>query len=98
MDKLVIFALLGLFVLWLICRDTHEGMAPLNFGAYKNNYPRGKCKTGSFKRTDCMVGNCPLDSTVSNREFCYIQCAQDPDKKFRRDCNRYCMDTMDSCR
>ena len=69
-----------------------EGMAPLNFGTFYDNYPRGECRTGRFlERKPCEVGNCPLGTTVSDQQFCRIQCAQDPDAKERQDCYEFCM-------
>lgn len=69
-----------------------EGMAPLNFGTFYNNYPRGECQTGKFlERKPCEVGNCPLGTTVSDQQFCRIQCAQDPDGDERQVCYDVCM-------
>lgn len=76
--------------------DLEEGMAPLNYGTYQNNYPRGRCKSGSMKRTSCEVGSCPLGTTVTNERYCGIQCAQDPDPESRADCYAYCMDMMEN--
>lgn len=76
-----------------------ESMAPLNTGTFPNNYPRGKCNSGSFNRSSCEVGTCPLKSTVSNKEYCAIQCAQDPDEGIRNKCYDQCMDMMNGgCR
>jgi hypothetical protein len=71
-----------------------ETMAPLSFGTYQNNYPRGSCNVGSFARTDCMVGNCPIDSMVTDKTYCKLQCAQDPDQELRADCERYCEEML----
>jgi hypothetical protein len=69
-----------------------EGMAPLDFGTFHNNYPRGECQTGKFwERKPCEVGNCPLGTTVSDQQFCRIQCAQDPDAEERQECYEFCM-------
>jgi hypothetical protein len=66
--------------------------APLDFGTFPNNYPRGECRTGDFsKRTSCEVGNCHLGTTVSDQQFCRIQCAQDPDAAERQECYDVCM-------
>ena len=76
-----------------------EGMAPLNAGTYPNNYPRGKCNSGNFNRSSCEVGPCPLESTVSNKEYCTIQCAQDPDEQIRSKCYHQCIGMMNcGCR
>lgn len=72
-----------------------ENMAPLDFGTFKNNYPRGECRTGKFwERSDCEVGNCPLGTTVSDQQYCRIQCAQDPDPLERKECYEHCMRTL----
>ena len=69
-----------------------EGMAPLDFGTFYNNYPRGECRTGKYwERKPCEVGNCPLGTTVSDQQFCRIQCAQDPDPEERQGCYEFCM-------
>lgn len=69
-----------------------EHMAPLNFGTFEDNYPRGECRTGEYwKRKPCEVGNCPLSTTVSDQQFCRIQCAQDPDPLERQDCYDNCI-------
>ncbi|VBB18662.1 hypothetical protein YASMINEVIRUS_1193 [Yasminevirus sp. GU-2018] len=74
--------------------ECKEGMAPLDAGTYENNYPRGRCRKGSMKRTSCEIGNCPLGTTVTNERFCGIQCAQDPDPESRQQCYDYCMNMM----
>lgn len=74
-----------------------ESMAPLNTGTYKNKYPRGRCRRGSFKRSECMVGNCPLGTTVTDDRYCGIQCAQELDKRDRDRCHDYCMGMMEYC-
>lgn len=72
-----------------------EHMAPLDFGTYKDNYPRGECRTGKFlERKPCEVGNCPLGTTVSDEQYCYIQCAQDPDPQEREECVVKCLNYM----
>lgn len=72
-----------------------EGMAPLNFGTFYDNYPRGQCRTGKFwERKSCEVGNCPLGTTVSDQQFCHIQCAQDPDPEERQRCYEVCMKNL----
>ena len=73
-----------------------ERFAPLTQGTFPNNYSVGKCNV-DFSRSDCMVGNCPLGSTISNKEYCNIQCAQEPDKKLRDECEKHCMNLMKSC-
>ena len=73
-----------------------EGMAPLNFGTFIDNYPRGECRTGKFwERKSCEVGNCPLGTTVDNPDFCRIQCAQDPDGDERQKCYEVCMKNIE---
>jgi hypothetical protein len=74
-----------------------ETMAPLNFGTYENNYPRGEYNKGSFKHSECSVGNCPLGTTITDERYCGIQCAQDPDPVSRKECYDYCMNMMKDC-
>jgi hypothetical protein len=98
---LIILALV-LVVCYLFTNTTRaefytETMAPLNWGAYKNNYPRGKCNPGNDDKTSCSVGNCPLGSTVSNNEYCGIQCAQNSDPVEREKCHAECMNMMLTC-
>ena len=76
---------------------TEENCAPLNEATFENNYPVGKCNT-DFKRTDCMVGNCPLKSTIDNDEYCNIQCAQELDPKLRNECVSHCLEMMNEYR
>lgn len=72
-----------------------EHMAPLDFGTYENPYPRGACHSGDvYARSDCMVGNCNLDSAIPDDEYCNIQCAQDPDPMERAKCYKRCMETI----
>ena len=80
---------------WAKSKRKIENMAPLDFGTYENTYPRGECRTGKFlERSDCEIGNCPLGSTVSDQQFCRIQCAQDPDPSERQACYDHCMKTL----
>lgn len=74
-----------------------EEMAPLNEGTFINRYPRGGCNRGSFKRSDCEVGTCPLGTTVTDTRYCGIQCAQEPDRKDKRRCEKDCMNMMVNC-
>jgi hypothetical protein len=94
---LLIVVVLFLFSMSNGATQTNEYMAPLNFGTYKNNYPRGNCKTGSFERSDCSVGNCPLGTTVTDDRYCNIQCAQELDEKDRKKCHDYCMNMVKDC-
>jgi len=72
-----------------------EHMAPLDFGTYENPYPRGACHSGNvYARSDCMVGNCNLESSISDDEYCKMQCAQDPDPMERAKCYERCMQTI----
>jgi hypothetical protein len=73
-----------------------EGMASLETGTYENTYPVGKCNSEDFKRTDCMVGNCPTGTAITDEHYCYLQCAQEPDPKLRKDCNNHCMEMMNT--
>lgn len=75
--------------------EYEEGMAPLNWGTFKNNYPRGQCKTGSFKRKSCEIGNCPLGTTVSHRRYCGIIHAQDSDPVKRKKNIARCVKSME---
>jgi hypothetical protein len=77
--------------------DSEEGMAPLNYGTYHNPYLRGGCDKGSFKKTACSIGNCPMGTTVSDERYCGIMCAQEVEKADRDDCNDYCMDMVKDC-
>jgi len=74
--------------------ETIEKMAPLSFGTYQNNYSKGSCNAGSFARTDCMIGNCPINSTIADETYCKLQCAQDPDQELRADCEKYCSEML----
>ena len=96
----LILAIIAVVVLYYLYSNgnTSEYMAPLNYGTYKNNYPRGGCNTGSFKRTDCMVGSCPIGSPVTDEEFCYIQSAQGLDDAEREKYFKKCMVMMKGCR
>lgn len=100
---IVILASLCILCGYLICCGENppmvmtERMAPLNEGTYDNPYPRGRCNRGSFKRRACEVGTCPLDTTVTDRRYCEIQCAQESDRKDRRRCEKHCMDMMVGC-
>jgi hypothetical protein len=77
--------------------ESKEGMAPLDYGSYDNPYLRGGCAKGSFKRTACSLGNCPLGTTISDKRYCGIMCAQEVEKEDRRKCNDYCMDMVKDC-
>lgn len=81
---------------WLTV-DSEEGMAPLNYGTYHNPYLRGGCDKGSFKRSDCSVGNCPMGTTISDKKYCGIMCAQEVEKVDRDNCNEYCMGMVKDC-
>lgn len=99
---MLITLLLLLLVILYMCGTSKlnyrsENMAPLDWGTYKNNYPRGECNQGSFEQTACSVGNCPLGTTVTDQRFCGIQCAQDPDPVSRKECYDYCMNMMKGC-
>jgi hypothetical protein len=102
MDTLtIIVIILIILVLCYMCGGSqwgyNEGMAPLNYGTFKNNYPRGKCNTGSYKYEPCEIGNCPLGTTITDKRYCAIQCAQDPDPNERKKCYDYCMGMMKGC-
>ena len=98
---LILFIVLVYFIKCACSNKVREGMealegennTTLNTGTFKNNYPVGKCNT-DFKRTDCMVGNCPLKSTINNDEYCNMQCAQDPDIELRNECTSNCLEMM----
>lgn len=75
--------------------DDVEHMAPLDFGTFVDNYPRGECRTGKYwERSDCEVGNCNLGTTIDSDQFCRIQCAQDPDPLERQECFARCIDGL----
>ena len=103
---LILLVVLVYFIKCACSKKVHEGMkilvdddnsASLNEGTFENNYPVGKCNT-DFERTDCMVGNCPLKSTIDNDEYCNIQCAQELDPKLRNECVSHCLEMMKECR
>lgn len=71
-----------------------EGMAPLNFGTYPNNYPRGRCIQGSPGRRSCETGNCSLQGTISHARYCGIVHAQDSDAETRYENISRCVDEM----
>lgn len=104
MDKIGLALLLALLAVCWLCfsrsaRDDilTENMAPLNWGTYPNNYPRGRCDKKLTKRTPCEIGTCPLGTTVSDDTFCKIQCAQDPDPQTRKECYDYCVGMVKHC-
>ena len=88
-----------IILLYYYFYDNAEHMAPLNYGTYKNDsYPPGGCNVKSLKRTDCMVGNCPLKSTVTDDQFCHIQSAQGIDRAERDKYFKKCKVMMEGCR
>lgn len=110
MDKIgfILLALL-LIVIYFLCfhgsrkksnsknendSESEEGMAPLGWGTYKNNYPRGKCVKQSLDRKPCEIGSCPMHSMITNEKYCSIQCAQLPDKESRQKCYSKCINMM----
>ncbi len=92
---IICLIVISLFVIFINDSNKYENMAPSEFGAFQNNYLQGKCNPGSFERTFCSLGNCPLESIISNKGYCMIQCAQDPDKKIRQQCYNECIDMME---
>lgn len=76
--------------------ETTEGMAPLNTGTFNSGVQYGRCNKGSFKRTSCSVGNCPIGTTITDDRFCGIQCAQEVTEEDRDRCHARCMDMMGS--
>ena len=98
---LILLVVLVYFIKCACSKKVHESMkifvddnsASLDAGTFENNYPVGECNT-DFKRTDCMVGNCPLKSTIDNNEYCNIQCAQELDPKLRHECVSHCLEMM----
>lgn len=77
--------------------EMKEGMAPLGWGSYKPDYAYGVCDPGSFERSSCEIGNCPLGTTVSNERYCGIVHAQDSDPKERTENIKRCIDMMKYC-
>lgn len=65
-------------------------------GMFANNYGYGKCAHNVTGRSECEVGTCPIGSTISNAEFCNIQCSQDPLQEIRDSCTRECVDMMEN--
>lgn len=79
----------------------NEHMSPLNHpqNNFVNNYPRGRCNMKSYEKSSCSVGNCPLESPISNKQFCDIQCAQGVGREDRDKCYNVCMKQMNNgCR
>lgn len=102
MQKIGLIFIILILVYFLFCNsngsgncNNNEPMAPTEHGTYDNNYQRGLCNVGSFKRKPCMVGNCPLGSNITTREYCDIQCSQDPDNY--DDCYGSCENIMENC-
>ena len=98
-EDIIIVACLVLILIYMYNKSYHssnvENMAPLGFGTFRDNYPRGECRTGNYmKRKPCETGNCHLGSSVSDKQYCMIQCAQDPDPKERQECFEVCMKTI----
>lgn len=108
MDKIGLLIIIALLALCVVCywskstddqnnnSETTEGMAPLNTGTYRTGVEYGKCNKGSFKRSACSVGNCPLGTTVTDDRFCGIQCAQEVTEQDRKKCHAHCMKMMRS--
>lgn len=104
---IILFVLVILAILFHPTRDDYsmyedkstkvEGMANLNFGTFSNNYPPGRCTNKSLERTDCMVGNCNLDSPITHDQLCYIDCAQMSDAGDRQRCMAECMELLKYC-
>lgn len=100
---IIILILLIFMVGYSYCADVYrqnnnEHMAPLNYGTYPNKYPRGECNPGFFGYSDCTVGNCPLDTPITNEQACYIQCAQGVGIDDYENCYNSCMNMMEYCR
>lgn len=77
--------------------ESEEGMAPIGANTFVNHYPRGRCIKGSFERSACSVGNCPIGTTVTDQRYCGIMCAQEVDAEDRKNCNKECMEMVKNC-
>lgn len=77
--------------------DSEELMAPLDTGTYDTGVQYGVCNKGSFEKSSCSVGNCPLETTVTDDRYCAIQCAQEVDDADRKKCHAYCMKMIKGC-
>ncbi|AYV77581.1 MAG: hypothetical protein Dasosvirus9_5 [Dasosvirus sp.] len=74
-----------------------EMMAPLDFGTYNNNYPRGACQDKP-SGSDCNTAECKIESNISNDKFCAVQCAQGVTQDERKGCFNKCSEMMTYCR
>lgn len=59
----------------------------------ETTYTVGKCNSG-FKQSSCMNGNCSNGFSLKDEEYCYLECAQEPDDKLRKECNTKCMEMI----
>ena len=98
-DYVILVSVLVVLVIFIMYhrRQVKETMAPLDFGSFPNNYPRGRCEKGSLKRSPCMVGNCPIGTSITDPEYCAIDCAQISDPITKRVCNEGCLNLMKQC-
>jgi len=71
-----------------------ETMAPLGWGTYPNNYPRGRCIQESLRRRSCEIGSCPLQGTINHERYCGIVHAQDSDAETRYENISRCVNEM----
>jgi hypothetical protein len=92
---IMFIAALLLLLFYPTSGNGYEPMAPLNTGTYPNNYPKGRCIKPSFEREPCMVGNCPLGTSVDQKTYCKIQCSQESDIKRRDECEKRCAEMID---
>lgn len=99
MDRSQFFIVLALILIaiYFLCECNMESFAPLNYGTFYNNYPRGRCNRGSLKRSSCMVGNCPIGSPITDKESCDIYCAQVSDPDSQKSCMVGCLNMMKDC-
>lgn len=95
---LIIVLCVIIYYLYKQMSTKSENMAPLNHATIKNTMNKyGSCIDKSLERTNCMVGNCPLSSNVTDKQYCMISCAQESDAKQRDKCIVACMDMMKTC-
>jgi hypothetical protein len=101
MDILFLLGILGfVFIICVIIKGSkkYENMGMTHTGTYiVDTVNSGKCNS-TIHTSECDVGSCPIGSNVTNREYCYIDCAQEVLDSDRKKCMIECLDMMSSCR
>ncbi len=93
----VVVLMIVIIIVAMFMGRKNESMASLDFGTFKNNYPFGRCNTGSVKRSPCMIGNCPIGTNITDKEYCDINCAQISDPEMKQSCTNTCLNLMRKC-